>query len=142
MIRAVAVFVAYLLCAVHSAALPVAAASLQYEPSVVELSGTVVLEEHYGPPGFGEDPRTDAVELIAVLVLDAPISVEGDADPQSLNQSSHMDVSRVQMVRTYADPPFAPYAGKHVVVSGALYEGHTGHHHTDVLITVERIAVR
>jgi len=129
-------------CFGNGGSLSASAASLRYEPSVVELGGTVVLEEHFGPPGFGEDPKTDLVELIAVLVLDEPISVEGDPQGDGLNQTSYSDVRRLQLVRAYTDPPFSPYAGKHVAVSGTLYEGFTGHHHTDVLIRVRSIAVR
>ena len=122
--------------------LSASAASLQYEPAVVELRGIVALEQHFGPPCYGESPQTDSVELIAVILLDEPVSVEGDADPQSLNGTSYTDVRKLQLVRGYSDLPFSPYAGKHVVVSGTLYEGFTGHHHTDVLIRVETIAVR
>jgi hypothetical protein len=47
--------------------LPVGAAALSYEPTV-EITGTVVLEEHFGPPGFGEDPKTDSRGLFAFLI--------------------------------------------------------------------------
>jgi hypothetical protein len=140
-VRAVGLF-SLLVAALHLIPFSTSAASLRYEPAVVELSGTVVLEEHFGPPGFGEDPKTDLVELTAVLVLDAPISVVGDTPGEGFNQTSYPDVRRLQLVRGYSDPPFSPYAGKHVVVLGALYEGFTGHHHTDVLVRVERIAVQ
>ena len=118
------------------------AAALRYEPSVVELTGTVALEEHFGPPGFGEDPQSDAREVIAVLILDMPVSVEGDPPNVGFNQTSYANVHRIQLVRGHTDPPFSPYAGKHVAVSGTLYEGFTGHHHTDVLISVQSITVR
>ena len=140
-VRAVGFF-SLLVGALHLVALPASAASLRYEPAVVELSGTVTLEEHFGPPGFGEDPKTDAVELIAVLVPDAPVSVEGDRAGEGFNETTYTDVRRLQLVRGYTDPPFSPYAGKHVVVSGTLYEGFTGHHHTDVLVRVESLAVK
>jgi len=135
-------FVSLLLVVSQLIPLCASAASLQYEPTVVELRGTVALEEHFGPPCYGESPQTDSVELIAVILLDEPVSVEGDADPQSLNGTSYMDVRRLQLVRPYSDPPFSPYAGKHVVVSGTLYEGFTGHHHSDVLIHVQGISVQ
>jgi hypothetical protein len=37
-----------------------AAQEVTYEPSNVQLSGTIVYEQFYGPPNFGEDPKTDA----------------------------------------------------------------------------------
>jgi hypothetical protein len=77
---------------------PVNAAALQYDPAVVELTGTVVLEEFFGPPGFGEDPKTDSRELYAILVLDAPVSVEGvPGEPNRYNLPgcrTHPTVSR------------------------------------------------
>jgi Domain of unknown function (DUF4431) len=120
--------------------LPVHAAALHYEPAVVELTGTVVLDEYFGPPGFGEDPKTDSRELYAILVLDAPVSVEGV--PGDLIDKTYPDVRRVQLVRGADDRPFSPYQGMHVVVSGTLYGRHTGHHHTDVLLIVQSIAAR
>ena len=119
---------------------PVDAAALHYGPAVVELTGTLVLEEYFGPPGFGEDPKTDSRELYAILVLDAPVSVEGV--PADLIDKTYPDVRWVQLVRGIADPPFSPYQSMHVIVSGTLYGRHTGHHHTDVLLIVQSIAVR
>jgi len=107
---------------------------LRYEPAIVQLTGTVVLEEHFAPPGFGEDPKADSRELVAVLVLDEPVSVQGDPPNAGFNPTSYPDVRRVQLVRACTHPRFSPYAGKHVVVSGTLYEGFTGHHYTDVLV--------
>src|SRR5689334_20519142 len=110
-----ATFVSLLLAAFHLFPSPVSAAALRYEPAVVELAGTVVLEEHFGPPCFGDEPMTDSIELIAVVVLDEPVSVLGDAPNDGFNQTSFATVRRVQLVRRYTDPPFSPYAGKHVV---------------------------
>jgi uncharacterized protein DUF4431 len=101
----------------------------------------VVLEEHFGPPGFGEDPKTDSKEMIAKLVLDAPITVEGDSS-DSLNRTTYTNVRRIHMARGRIDLTFSTYVGRRVTASGTLYEGHTGHHHTDVLITVQSIAAR
>jgi hypothetical protein len=117
---------------------PVAAASLSYEPVVVELAGRVVLEEHFGPPGFGKDPKTDLKGLLAFLILDEPVSVEGDPG-DAINQT-RTDVRRVQLVST--DIRFLRYEGARVAVSGTLFGRHTGHHYADVLIFVEMLDVR
>jgi hypothetical protein len=120
--------------------LPARATALEYEPAVVELTGTVVLEEHFGPPGFGEDPQNDSSGLVPILVLDVAVTVEGT--PGDLINQTYRDVRRVQLVRGVGDAPFSPYQGAHVTVSGTLYGRHTGHHHTDVLIVVRTVAVR
>ncbi|HET9525573.1 MAG TPA: hypothetical protein VFO99_05370 [Pyrinomonadaceae bacterium] len=33
--------------------------SLAYEPATVELEGRLVIQLKYGPPNFGEQPKTD-----------------------------------------------------------------------------------
>jgi hypothetical protein len=114
------------------------AAALHYEPTVVDLTGRVVLEEYFGPPCFGDKPTTDSKGLI--LVLDASVSVEGI--PGDLINITYPDVRRVQVVRGADDRPFSPYKGMHVMVSGTLYGRHTTHHHTDVLLSVQSIAAR
>ncbi|MEI9983512.1 MAG: hypothetical protein WDN69_10070 [Aliidongia sp.] len=45
---------------------------LHYEPSVVTLAGRVILESHYGPPNFGENPKSDRKFRIPILYLCAP----------------------------------------------------------------------
>ena len=69
----------------------------RYEPAKVELQGRLTIEQKYGPPGYGENPDTDQGVQIPVLLLSAPIDVQGD--PQSdLNQETVRGVQRVQLV--------------------------------------------
>lgn len=58
-----------------------------------------MLDEHFGPPGFGEDPKTDPIELIPVLVLDAPVSVEGDSGDLMFNESNWCEGPTVDRFR-------------------------------------------
>jgi hypothetical protein len=91
-------FLALLLAGFQLFSLPAGAAELRYEPAVVELTGIVVLEEHFGPPCFGDSPMTDQRELIAVLVPDKPVSVQGDPPGAGLNETSYSNVRRIQLV--------------------------------------------
>jgi len=50
---------------------------LSYEPAVVELKGKLIVERKYGPPNFGENPRTDAKVRVPVLLLIKPVRVRG-----------------------------------------------------------------
>ena len=105
-----------------------------YEPAKSELTGTVQTEKHYGPPNYGENPETDRIETIYVLTLPSPISIIANEN-DDLNATSFPDISRVQL--TSGDVRLSPLIGKNVRLSGELFQGHTGHHYTDVLMWVE-----
>jgi|SRR5882672_4463542 len=125
------------LCATGALQSAAAPARLHYEPVLVQLSGTVVIESQFGPPNYGENPATDMQVKIAVLELDRPVSVVGDPKDE-FNQESVDNIQRMQLVDLKGGR-FSPYAGKHVRVSGTLFHAITGHHYTDVLLTVRTI---
>lgn len=112
--------------------------TLPYQPQHVVLSGTIALEGLYGPPGFGKSPDTDTWSVFPVLKLDAPISVMGDKDTESLNHSTFQHVTKLQIA---ALPSSTIYVNenKHVKVHGTLFQKRTDYHITDVLIAVESI---
>ncbi len=89
----------------------------------------------YGPPNFGENPKTDSKELHRILVLDTPINVRGQTDMDRGNDR----VENVQEVQLVTAKPLKEMIGKKVIVKGTLFRAHTGHHHTDVLIIVQSI---
>jgi len=43
---------------------------LSYEPAVVALEGGLTEEWKYGPPSYGENPKTDAKVRVPVLILE------------------------------------------------------------------------
>jgi hypothetical protein len=110
---------------------------LRYEPAVVKLSGILVMDANYGPPGYGEEPENDQIERSWVLKLDRPVDVIGD--PQSdLNSESGKDVLRVQLVNA-SKVKLGEHVAKRVTLEGTLFSAHTGHHHTDVLLTIQKL---
>lgn len=98
------------------------------------LTGSVQRVVAYGPPGFGEDPRTDAKESYLSLTLPTPVCVRGDPaqdDPEP-------DVRALQIA--FVSIPFdRTIAGSKVRITGTLMHQMTGHHHTRVLILPTRI---
>lgn len=104
---------------------------------------------HYGPGAtlegmleIEEFPKYDGSQEKArpyILVLDAPINVKGEKAAE-LNTGTYTQVKKVQVA-------FVPdqiknideLADKKVVVTGELYEAHTAHHYTDVLIFAKTI---
>src|SRR5260370_35171792 len=53
---------------------------VSYGPTVVQLKGRLVVERRYGPPGFGENPKTDAKMRVLILVLFKPAGVPGNPE--------------------------------------------------------------
>ena len=112
-------------------------AQLQYEPATVQLSGVVVLEEHYGPPNFGETPNIDIKERVFMLKLDNPVSVKADPS-DAVNMDSFNRVDKMQL-STRAPREMSDHIGKHVVIEGSLFEKQSGEHYTNVLLTVRKV---
>jgi hypothetical protein len=111
---------------------------LKYEPSNVTLTGRPVSRTFYGPPGYGEDPKTDSRESQYILILDPPVDVAGD--PNEPMYAPERRVTRVTLVVfDFKAHPVKPLLGHRVEVRGTLYHAHTGHHHTRVLIQVTSI---
>jgi hypothetical protein len=124
---------------VVSFACPLAADEpLRYEPAVVQVSGVVVVENHYGPPNYGENPESDRVEQALILLLDMPVIVEETSDDAWEWNETHFGVARMQMV-DLNDLGLWKLKWQRATIEGTLFSAHTGHHRTDVLIQVSRI---
>jgi hypothetical protein len=110
---------------------------LSYYPAVVELKGTLRVKLYYGPPNYGENPKTDAKEETLILTLSKPVSVRGNPDPEAkFDRQSVKNIRKIQLVLTMPDKEFI---GKTVLVKGTLFQAFTGHHHTAVLMNVSSI---
>jgi hypothetical protein len=111
------------------------AESFEYEPAVSTLTGVIRTEEHFGPPGYGESPRTDTRLKAFVLALDHPISVSartGDGDTPNTTSFENIELIQLNIAP-------APPTHRHVRVTGALFQAHTAHHYTDVLMDVHSV---
>ncbi|WP_374335619.1 DUF4431 domain-containing protein [Leeia sp.] len=115
-----------------------AADCLHYAGAPLTLTGTVTLKTFYGPPNYGESPKTDAREVQAVLVLPKPICVA--ANPQTEEEAE--TGQRLITLVPPAGMRFKPYQGKTVVLTGTLFHAITGHHHTPVLMEVTRVTLK
>lgn len=105
---------------------------LNYESAVVTLRGKVTTIVKYGPPGYGESPKSDALEIPIVLVLPLPVRVA-----ETITNLTHIQL----VFDTNRFPNYRTYIGKEVVIKGPLFEAVTGHHHTPVLLEVTAIDV-
>jgi hypothetical protein len=110
-----------------------------YEPKKSMIEGELITAMHYGPPGYGENPETDKKVYPYILILDEPIEVIGDKaiDPMQVDYS---DVSEIQLAVGYDDyEKIDQLVGKIIKVEGSLFYAHTGHHHRDVLMHVDKL---
>jgi len=112
--------------------------ALHYWPEKVTLQGTLVFRTFYGPPNYGENPRTDSKETQSILLLDNAFDVIGDK--QDPFNETERGVNRVTLVFSNPIPhPVRYYLKRRVTVEGTLFHGFNGHHRTKILITVSSI---
>ncbi len=111
---------------------------LHYEPEKVTLKGKVVSRTFYGPPNYGENPKTDSRESQYILILDSAVDVVATGNDPT--DQTERGVRRVTLVvNDFAAHPVRPLIGRRVLIEGTLFHAITGHHHTRVLITVSSI---
>ncbi len=111
---------------------------LHYWPEKVTLTGRLVYRTFYGPPNYGENPKTDSKETQSILLLDSAIDII--AVKQDALSATERGVKRVTLVFGESTPhPVRFYLKRRVTVEGTLIHAHTGHHHTKILIDVSSI---
>ena len=114
---------------------------LSYEPATVALEGRLIFETKYGPPNFGENPKTDKRVKVPIVILTKAINVRGTPG-DALNATTVQGARRIQLVFTDPAKNYKPLAGKDIVVKGTLFHAHTGGHYTDVVMSVQSIEPR
>jgi hypothetical protein len=94
------------------------------------IYGNIKLQEFYGPPNFGETPELDTIEQYYILELYEPITfVKGE---------EIVTVEEIQLlfpngIKKEIDTDWG------YIIDGKLYFAETGHHHTPVILFVDRI---
>jgi hypothetical protein len=109
-----------------------AAPGVAPDPAAVE--GEVFAHCAYGPPKYGEDPRTDSMENFAVLVLDTPLP---KVCPSGPGAECVPDVAMFHVSTPPAGGAARPESlvGRHVRVSVSEYQtAETGHHHSRMVL--------
>ena len=114
---------------------------LSYEPVTVELEGRLTVQSKYGPPNYGENPRTDARVKVPILVLVRPINVRGTPG-EAHNAISVRGTRRIQLVFSNRETSYKQSIGEIVVVKGSLFHAISGHHYTDVVMDVRAIEAK
>ncbi len=139
-----------LLAAVACGSQALAQQRLSYEPAKVQLSGIVITQHFYGPPNFGEDPKTDQKVQVLELKLDAPVDViaipptgigKDTYAHRGADAESAYNVKRIGLVDVqYPAHNLDAYLGRRVVVSGVLYHQDNALQYTTILLEVDKIS--
>jgi hypothetical protein len=135
--RSIATVVVFALASMSAEA--ASAPCLEYEPQVVEMRGALSVETFPGPPNFSDLAKGDKPERVWILTLSQPICVSANTSDELYRAVPK--ATRVQV--GFADfdgyKRYESMLGHDVVVSGSLFPAHTGHHHTDILMTIRTI---
>ena len=110
-----------------------------YEPQKEELTGTLDIQTFPGLPNYESIAKGDEIERGFYLKLDHPIDVI--ATDKVSNSESEKNVRVVQLILSNGFWDQAQKLGRegHVILKGELWHQYTGHHHSRVLLEVERI---
>ena len=104
-------------------------------PERVELRGTISVEVHPGPPGYGETPAEDRRDSIVVLTISAPLAVCGDSN--ATNSFPPVKTARFQVTGNAHEA--LSHAGRHVTVYGSLTPAVWGWHYLKVILEADSI---
>ena len=119
--------------------------ALTYEPTKVELTGTLDLQTFPGPPNYESIQEGDEIERHFYLKLDAPVDVMPRGEhPTVDNPEEEKNIKVMQLaIDAEDDTLWARFrrAGKgaHVKIRGSLFRRFTGHHHSRVLLGVNEM---
>lgn len=128
---------ASMLIAASAVAAP--APCMPLEPASVTLHGMMVSLVLPGAPNYEDILDGDEPEKYFYVQLDAPICTISASDG-STNSESLQGVRLVQLFSQDAGyfDRLRPYLGQHVSCTGMLWNTETGHHHGDIMMTVDR----
>jgi hypothetical protein len=120
-----------------SCSLPALAECLNYEPVVVDLTGTIRRQTFPGRPNYESIKQGDEPETFWVLYMENSICINSSGDWNE----AETGVKEIQLVLNKENQyeEYRPLLNKKVNVRGILFHSVSGHHHTNVLMKVSTI---
>jgi hypothetical protein len=105
---------------------------LQYEPAVVEVSGTITKGKEQHPNGSWFD--------FQLIKLDQPASIKGDDSKDSIDVSE----PHITEIQAYSNDAairkkISQLTGKEAVLKGTLFHSHTAWHVRDLVMMVTEV---
>lgn len=121
------------------AALGTLESAFHYTPHSTHIEGTLETRVFPGPPNYESVRKGDAPESVWLLRLPRAIEVRDDGNPKS-NNETEKSVRELQLILPDgADQKALDGAvGHRVKMSGKLVHAIFGHHHSRVLLDVQR----
>ena len=116
-----------------------AAHTYYFEPAVSTVSGKLKVELYYGAPGFGEDTANDAKEYSYIFYPDDTINVLYNKGDDTVLDIPARNVIKFQLAFLSEKLSLHPFMNKHIKITGKFFGAITGHHHTDVLMMVNKV---
>ncbi len=112
---------------------------LSYGPAEVKLTGIISPKTFPGPPNYESVAKGDQAERVWVLRVDQPICTTVDTSDES--NGAENNITELQLLFTGGQEydKYRPLLAKRVNVRGTLHHAETGHHHTTVMLGVNRI---
>ena len=121
-----------------------------FYPNRYTITGILTVQKFYGPPNYGEDPKTDKIETCYLINLETPINIlvvdtlEPEVNDRNMyNQTTFQIVGYNVYYKGREVDYYSHYlkklVGSKISLSGYFFCAETGHHHTEVLFNVERV---
>lgn len=114
--------------------------SVYYEPEVISVEG--ILEKHTFPgrPNYADIAEGDEPERGLYVRLDEVIKQVMPNPKETYSWEAENDIAVMQL-SVDSKQYWSFKEGDHVRLTGSLYQGHNGHHHTRVLMSVDKLEV-
>jgi len=113
----------------------------EYEPKLATIAGTLNVKYYPGPPNFEDVNKGDAKEGALIVDVDSLFCVKGNPEDE-LNKEDLNNQRELQLVilKDALWPIINRNKGKKITVTGMLFQAMTGHHRTEVLMTLEKVS--
>lgn len=111
---------------------------LCYAPCVVEMAGLLVEEERFGPPNFGETPKSDEQLKILVLVLDRRQTIRSKSGDDA-GADELRGINRIQLVGFASAAPIRSLVSRRVIARGELQRAVAPMHFFPVVLKVTSV---
>jgi hypothetical protein len=92
--------------------------------------GNIVLKQFYGPPNYGETPAIDSIETFYVLILHGPMTIKHGSETVTVEEIQLTSNNNIKNIN----------ANQKYYITGRASFWQTGHHHTPIIISVDRIS--
>lgn len=112
---------------------------VQANGETIELSGVFHRKVLWGPPNFGDNPKTDSKFVAWFISLSKPLVVQGGVEFGGGYYSSVSEIKLSSETTQFKSKLLQPLAGKLVVVAGQLWRGNTAGDVTPIVIAAKTV---